>query len=320
MRERPRGGPSPAWGWDAERLEADGGLSSPCQVLPGLGQADAAEDGGELDQLHPEENHFQRSPVRCWGGKWPPPPTHPLTRPRPLASPHCAPRPRAPALPRWGPLLRGGPRCSPAPRGAPGLPLSSFCPPSPPPPAGSPRPSRPPLRGRPPPRAAGKDRAGPNKELFNFLFYLNPAVCCFLPRRGLGGNRRAPSAQVWPSGRPVGPRLPRVEGGRGNALLGDGARSRHFRRAGFTSGAVRRLRGDGAMEAAAERKVGPGPTRPVPTATGGPGGAGAASGRPHLASPRRDSGRRRRRRPTSPGRKMTTTFPTCPLSSASSRW
>lgn len=244
--------------------------------------------------------------MRCRGCRPPPQGSSPLLTVPPALP--CEP----PASPRWGPLLRGGPWCS-HPAGTPPHP-----PPAPPRRGVTlPVPSPPPLRGRPAPCAAGQARAGPNKELFNFLFYLTPAVCCFLPPPGGGAGGGWCAVHLPHRALPAGA----GSGGRGDALLSDSAR--HFRRAGFTSGAVRRLRGDGAMEAAAERKVGLGAAWPVPAALGGqtgPGGAGTVPGPPHLATPHRGSGRRRRRRPTCPGRKMRTTCPTCPSSSASSRW
>lgn len=87
-----------------------------------------------------------------------------------------------------------------------------------------------------------------------------PPPCAVCTSLALEATGRAPS------------RLPPRPAGawRDNALLGDGARPRirHFRRAGFTSGAGQPLRGDGAMEAGADRKVRLGPTWPVPAALG----------------------------------------------------
>lgn len=40
------------------------------QVLPGLSQADPTKSGCELDQFHPEENHFECSSVRCAVQPW----------------------------------------------------------------------------------------------------------------------------------------------------------------------------------------------------------------------------------------------------------
>lgn len=147
----------------------------PPQVLSGLCQADAPEGGRELDQLHPEENHFQRSAVRRGAAP----------RPRPLRSPHCAPRHRPPrGSPRLSsvgsPPSMGGVPVLSCPAGPPGLPLPLSFPltAGSPPPRPSPRPSPP---GSPRRRKA---RAGPNKELFNFLFYLTPASAAFVLRPG----------------------------------------------------------------------------------------------------------------------------------------
>lgn len=168
---------SPCLGLGAEVLGAlllTGAPFSPGQVLSGLCQADAAEGGRELDQLHPEENHFQRSAVRC--GAAPPLPT--LGRSALLTVPRHS-LPGAPGSPLWGPPLRG-PRCSPAPRGPRGSPHLLL------PTAGSPRPNRPLALSARLPAPRGKACAGPNKELFNFLFYLTPASAALFraPRAG----------------------------------------------------------------------------------------------------------------------------------------
>lgn len=119
------------------------------------------------------------------------------------------PLPGAPGSPLWGPPLRGS-RCSPAPRGPRGSPRLFL------PSAGSPRPNRPLALSARLPAPRGKACAGPNKELFNFLFYLTPASAALFraPRAGRGGARRGVlccthSAEVWPLGGSVGPLLPR---------------------------------------------------------------------------------------------------------------
>lgn len=146
--------------------------------------------------------------MRC--GAAPPPPSA-----APLSS-------LCPLTPSRGPpaLLYGVPRYGDPgallPRGAPGVPPRLFLPS-----AGSPRPNRPLALSARLPAPRGKACAGPNKELFNFLFYLTPASAALFraPRAGQGGARRGGarravlccthSAEVWPLGGSVGPLLPR---------------------------------------------------------------------------------------------------------------